>query len=52
MFWRSVAGIAGLGLVAVGAAGFCGWPAACLVMGAPVAFFYIADEWRRMRGGD
>lgn len=51
MLLRSAAGITGLGLVAAGAWGFFGWPAACLVVGLPVAAFYVVSEWRQMWAG-
>lgn len=49
----SAVGLAGLTLVAAGALGFWGWPAACVVLGAPFATFYLWGEAQRMkRGGE
>lgn len=44
-------GMGGLVLVAAGAWGYYGWPAACLAFGLPLAAFYIWAEARKMRGG-
>jgi hypothetical protein len=41
---RSVVGLGALGLVAAGAWGFCGWPAAALVVGVPIATFYFWSQ--------
>ncbi len=50
---RSLVGLAALGLVALGAGGYWGWPAACLVLGLPIAGFYLWSEARRIsEGGD
>ncbi len=51
---RSLVGLAGLGLVALGAAGYWGWPAACLALGLPIGAFYLWSEARRLTtgGGD
>jgi len=48
---ETIIGLAGIGLVAAGAWGFAGWPAACLCAGLPFASFYLWAEARKMRGG-
>jgi len=51
---RSLVGFGGLALVAAGAWGLFGWPAAALVVGIPIAAFYLFSEARSVwrAGGD
>jgi hypothetical protein len=52
MSLSSAFGFAGIALVAAAAFGLWGWPAACFVLGAPFATFYLWGEAKRMRGGE